>query len=111
MNLHKLTLNQSGDRNLGMNDQTMISNVMGCIQNLPSMARSRKEHDLRLKIKLICGYISVLVDQKKNKRNNYLLKKLIKDPYKSSLQGEVFNFQQIFFALCVYLISLYTAFA
>ena len=88
MDLYKLTLDQFEDRNLSINDQTIISNLMNCIQNLPSLARSRKEHDLRLKMTLICGYTSILVDQKKDKRKNFLLKKLIKDPCKSSLQGE-----------------------
>ncbi len=77
----------------GMGDtdhhQIMITNIMECIQSLPTIARSRKEYDLRLKMKLICGYISVIANTRHNTKGNiYLVKKLIKNPFKKCLVGK-----------------------
>ncbi len=68
--------------------------VLDHIQTLPSVARSTRESDLRTKIKLISGYISV-IDEMKSSMNegdkstyDYLIRKLMMDPYRQSFVGK-----------------------
>jgi hypothetical protein len=95
-NLYQLKLNEcvQNDNSTSIDQHTIISRVLEIIQSLPSIARSTRESDLRMNMKLISGYITVICRMKiSTKRggkvsHDYLLRKMMKNPYKQCLVGE-----------------------
>ncbi len=92
-------LYQTKEREYVQNSKTdnydMMSCVLEIIQGLPSIARSRRESDLKMKMKLISGYISVIcrmIPSKqgggKNTHHDFLCRKIMNNPYKQCLAGE-----------------------
>ena len=81
-------------QNKNNNKYDMVSYVLEIIQGLPSIARSRRESDLKMKMKLISGYITVIcrmIPLKKDSgktTHDFLLRKIMNNPYKRCLAGK-----------------------
>lgn len=78
-------------QNQSVNQHMMMTRVSDIILSLPNIARSRRESDLKMKMKLISGYISIICrvrpSQKGGASHDYLIRKMMKNPHKQCFVG------------------------
>lgn len=76
-----------------ISQQKVMSLVLDHILTLSSVARSTREMDLRIKIKIISGYITMIekmissMDEGDAMAYDFLIRKLMMDPFKQHFVG------------------------
>lgn len=96
--LHQSKLSKFAQSYRNVHQRRIISLVLEHIQSLPSVARSRRESELRLKMKLISGFVTMICKTKSSSsspsnedqimNNDYLIMKLMTDPCKQCFVGK-----------------------